>query len=423
MRLQNISPGEFIDARAHIGTEHFARLKRHEVLPGDVLIAILGDPVPRACLAPRELGPAVVKADCPRLRVDERLGLPAYVMWGLNSPQIRREASARIHGVGRPRLKLKDLKRAEIPVAPLAEQHRIVAEIEKHLTRLDAAVAALERARTNLERYRASVLKAACEGRLLDHVGGKVESWPLREVGELLREKLANGRSVRTRENGFPVLRLTAIKPPYLDITESKGGDWTPENARPFLVHSGDFFVARGSGSLSQVGRGGLVTKTTNIAFPDTMIRLRLDEDLILSEFLAAVWDAPCVRKQVVKKAKTTAGIQKINQGDIASILVPVPPLREQIATVRELGRLLSLQGALSNSLQRATQRTSGLRQSILKHAFEGKLVPQNPDDEPASVLLERIRAERVKNGAKSTSRKRGRRSPVISAAEQSDLH
>ncbi len=167
VRLQNIGEGQFLDAEAHISLEHFERLRKHEVEAGDVLVAMLGEVLPRACIAPLSLGLAIVKADCVRVRVDTRMATRAYIMYALNCDQTRRLAATIVHGVGRPRLNLGELKGLRIPIAPLAEQFRIVAAIEQHLSDIDAGVAALERTLLNLKRYRAAVLKAACEGRLV----------------------------------------------------------------------------------------------------------------------------------------------------------------------------------------------------------------------------------------------------------------
>lgn len=72
VRLQNIGDGVFNDARAYISMQHFEDLRNHEVLAGDLLIASLGEDLPRACIAPAYLSPAIVKADCIRVRLNER---------------------------------------------------------------------------------------------------------------------------------------------------------------------------------------------------------------------------------------------------------------------------------------------------------------------------------------------------------------
>jgi type I restriction enzyme, S subunit len=109
IRLQNIGAGAFRDERAHITIEHFETLRKHEVLPGDVVVASLGEEAPRACLVPPSLGPAVVKADCIRLRAADGIE-PAFLMWILNSPPVKAQASRLIKGVGRPRLGLGGIR-------------------------------------------------------------------------------------------------------------------------------------------------------------------------------------------------------------------------------------------------------------------------------------------------------------------------
>jgi type I restriction enzyme S subunit len=121
------------------------------------------------------------------------------------------------------------------------------------------------------------------------------------------------------------------------------------------------------------------------------------------------------IREQIEKRAKTTAGIWKISQRDLSSIVVPVPPLQEQARIIAEIERRLSVAEQIATTIDAALARASRLRQSILKRAFEGNLVPQDPNDEPASVLLERIRAERTSREVAAP--RRGRRPAEASAS------
>jgi len=166
LRLQNIGDGIFRDEKAHISESHFSDLQKHRVFPGDLIIAALGEQLPRACITPAWIGPAIVKADCVRFKPNDDIVQRHYLCYALNAEPTRRRASAIIHGVGRPRLNLGELKSIQIPLAPLAEQRRIVARIEELFAELDEAVAELERVRANLKRYRAAVLRAAVSGEL-----------------------------------------------------------------------------------------------------------------------------------------------------------------------------------------------------------------------------------------------------------------
>ncbi len=166
IRLQNIGVGEFRDEHAHIDPEHFAQLAKHEVRAGDVLVASLGEVLPRACLAPNWLGPAIVKADCIRIRPGNAL-IGAYLMLLLNSAPIRTTVAASIKGVGRPRVNLGDLRRLPVPVPPLEEQRRIVAEAERQGSFIEACERALEAGLARAGALRRAVLKSAFEGRLV----------------------------------------------------------------------------------------------------------------------------------------------------------------------------------------------------------------------------------------------------------------
>lgn len=152
-------------------------------------------------MVPASLGPAIVKADCIRMKPAAAAVEPRCLMYALNSPVLRHQAAAIIHGVGRPRLNQGEIKSLRIPLPPRAEQDRIVAEIEKQLTRLDAGVAALKRLQAHLRRYRAAVLEEATAG------------LPLVPLQDLLREPLCNGKTVKGSADppGVPALRLNAM--------------------------------------------------------------------------------------------------------------------------------------------------------------------------------------------------------------------
>jgi len=331
---------------------------------------------------------------------------------------------------------------------PLNEQRRIVAKIEALFSELDKGVESLKTAREQLNTYRQAVLKHAFEGKLTeqwrqdnkdklepaekllarikaerdDINDGKPISesialpneWVWGPVSALLAAPLSNGRSVKDRPGGFPVLRLTALKGTTLDLDEHKEGDWDSQEAQKYLVTEGDFFLARGNGSKSLVGNG-VLAKNVNfeVAFPDTMIRIRLNCDYVDPDYLALIWNSRVLREQIEAAARTTAGIYKINQRHVSSFLLPLPSLSEQAEIVQRLEPAMSAINRIADDIDFNLQKSEALRQSILKKAFSGQLVPQDPSDEPASVLLERIRAENAalaKTKAKPRAKKKTRK-------------
>lgn len=165
IRLQNIGDGAFFDAEAHIDEDRFVALQAHEARAGDVVIASLGEVLPRACLVPDWLGPAIVKADCPRLRPRADVS-PNYLVHALNSQPVRAQAAGVIHGLGRPRLNLKELKSLLIPLPPLAEQHAIAEALAEELRAADAVARMLAGRLKEADALKRSIIASAVRGEI-----------------------------------------------------------------------------------------------------------------------------------------------------------------------------------------------------------------------------------------------------------------
>ncbi|MFE9288221.1 restriction endonuclease subunit S [Streptomyces olivaceus] len=210
-----------------------------------------------------------------------------------------------------------------------------------------------------------------------DELGELPDSWSWVTLADVLSEPLVNGRSVKTMDGGFPVLRLTAISGGKIDLGEAKEGAWTAEQAGPFLVQHGDFLLSRGNGSKRLVGRGGLVGDVAHqVAFPDTMIRVRLAQELISSSYFQFLWESPLIRMQVEARARTTAGIYKVNQAILETVALPLPPLAEQRRIVEaleeQLSRLDAAERAVARVLRRQVLLAGTVRDRIVR--AEGEL-------------------------------------------------
>ena len=361
---------------------------------------------------------------------------PGFVFYALKKSIKELISSEHLHGSTMKHINRRPFLAHPCALPPLNEQQRIVEKIETLFAELDKGEESLRQVQTLLARYRQSVLKAAVTGELTAdwraERAGKFEhgrdllerilqtrrktwegrgrysepsapksgdlpelpeGWVWTTVEQLLRAGLSNGRSVPDAQEGFPVLRLTALKDGWIDLSERKIGAWEEESARGFLIQSGDILVSRGNGSKRLVGRGGLVLDEPDpVAYPDTMIKVPLLLDHISADWFVQLWNSPFMREQIEKAAKTTAGIYKINQTDIRSFKVPLPSLEEQLLIAEKVGETSEALAALESQCGKELSRSAALRQSILKDAFSGRLVPQNPNGEPASELLARIR-------------------------------
>lgn len=480
IRLQNIGDGVFIDERAHIAQDHFEDLRKYEVEAGDVVVAMLGEDLPRACLVPNYVGPAIVKADCVRLRVHPSLSR-AYVVRALNSRHVRSQAAELVHGLGRPRLGLKWFRKLEVPLAPAQEQEQIAQALDSYLTRLDDAGATLEHVARNLQHYRASVLQAAVEGRLvpteaelaraegrdyehasvllkrlvaaryrrhsaapqtiagqrdrvelttegLTDLSGLPEGWVWSNLDTLAEVKggITKGQKPKQGEKyrEVPYLRVANVQRGYLDLTRVKLILASEKQIEELSLRPGDVLLNEG-GDRDKLGRGWVWRgEIDECIHQNHVFRARMFTDDLLPEFLS--WYANTIgQSYFIEQGKQTTNLASINMTKLRSLPVPIPPLAEQIRIRQAVGERLSVADSALHSVAQQRARCTRLRQSILKWAFEGKLVDQDASDEPASALLERIRTERqsLDRGRPAARGRRAAHAKATSRRRTSDEH
>ncbi|MGW7786645.1 hypothetical protein [Streptomyces tricolor] len=374
----------------------------YEIRPGDILLSRANtEAYVGASVLVRQCRPRLLLSD-KSLRLVPAEGIDReWLAYLLASPSIRGQISKRATGTKDSMRNISQgaLMDLECLLPPAEEQRRIVAALEEQLSRLDVARGTLQVTIRRIDRY----LQAT-----LHRMTATYSSAQLREV---LASGLTNGRSVPTRAGGFPVLRLTALADTYADVTQYKEGDWEEDDARPFLVQQGDFLIARGNGSISLVGRGSLVRDTSfSVAYPDTVIRARPDVRKVLPEYLRIIWSSLAVRRQIESKARTTAGIHKVNQKILAAVEFPLPDLAAQRDVCDQWSKIEQQSRHLARTVAVSERRSAMLRRSLLSEAFAGRLVPQDPADEPAAALLARIRAERDAAGVPKSRGRSARR-------------
>jgi type I restriction enzyme S subunit len=370
----------------------------------------------------------------------------------------------------------QQLKEHRFVIAPSNEQTRIVAEIEKQFTRLDAATAALKRVQANLKRYRASVLKAACEGRLVPTEAelARKEGRDYEPADKLLQRIL---RERRARWEADTLAKMQASgKPPKDDHWKQKykepsapdtsnlselpeGWCWANLEQLSSLITSGSrrwgdsyseigpLFVraqdiktdslkldsaarvklpADSEGTRTRIYQNDLLITITGANVTKAALVANEIEEAYVSQHVGLVrpvmpetaayiymWIlSPSQGRRDLLRLAYGAGKPGLNLENLRTLLVALPPVEEQVRLENEAERLLSTTSAVESSVQNQIMKGSHTRRGILQHAFTGQLVPQNPTDEPASVLLERIRTER-KASASQKSARRSRKEPV----------
>ena len=437
------------------GRRPFSSVKRGytQFQPGDVLFAKITPCMENGKIAivpeiQPPLGYGSTEFFVMRPRSD---GIGCWIAYCVARSSFRQLARDNMRGaVGQRRVPKVWMEDASVPLAPLPEQHRIVAKIESLFVKLDKGIAALRRGEANLERYRASVLKAAVEGKL-------TEQWrrenPPEETGEeLLRRILAErrkrweaeqlakfaakgrkpprnwwekykepitpdtsglpqlpegwcwatvdqvsltvqyGSSAKTSvdHGGLPVLRMGNIQQGTIILDDLK---YLPRDHSEFpklLLADGDLLFNR-TNSAELVGKTAIYRgRPAPCSFASYLIRVRMVRSS-MSGVVANALNSPWGRTWIASVVSQQVGQANVNGTKLRAFPFPLPPETEQYEIIRRSADAADSVTQSKSAITQLLEQATALRQSILKRAFEGRLVPQDPTDEPAPVLLERI--------------------------------
>lgn len=331
-----------------------------------------------------------------------------------------------------------------LPLPPLPEQHRIVAKIEELFTRLDAGVEALKKIKAQLKRYRQAVLKYAFEGKLtkewrekhrgeIEHAGvllekirqerslhGTERRGKLKKSKDEIASLSARNDSLTELPDGWVWMRIKDISdnihygytasaseekvgPKLLRITDIQNNsvNWKTvpyckideSEKQQYLLKDGDLVFARTGAT---VGKSFLIVgNISESVFASYLIRIILNSN-VNKKFIYSFFQSSNYWGQI-SKGKLGIGQPNVNAQTLSQITIPLPPFPEQNKIVEEIERRFSMADEVEKTVDQSLKQAERLRQSILKKAFEGKLVPQDPSDEPAEKLLERIKAEKAK--------------------------
>ncbi len=326
--------------------------------------------------------------------------LPEYLWRFIRQVNFRIEAERHMTGaVGQLRVPVQFLKEINLPLPPLNEQRRIVAKLESLFTRSRRAREELERIPKLCDRYKQAVLAAAFRGDLTadwrEKSGRLREKWEDKPFDALI-SSYQNGLSKRAGNDGkeTTVLRLSDINDFKPNLHNPRKIKLTNQEAEKYALQKGDILVVRVNGSKDIVGRLILISEELNVAYCDHFIRLRLTSDCDPS-WLSHYGNDESFRKYIFENMVSSAGQNTVSQGTLKEYSVALPSLDEQKEIVIRIETAFAHIDKLAAETTRAATLLDRLDQATLSKAFKGELVPQNPDDEPASALLERILAEK----------------------------
>ena len=301
----------------------------------------------------------------------------------------------------------QDLAKIEIPIVPLNEQKRIADKLDTLLTRVDACRDRLERVPRILKYFRQSILNAAAAGELtknwrgnlqenetedLDHLPINWQIYVLTEIAEVI-DPNPKHRNPKYFQSGFPFLSTA-------QFGEIDGWNLTQVkyvNEETVLEQESRCDFRDVSLAFSRKGTIGKVRKLpTDIRFAllDSVCVINpLDNQN--SDYLKIALEAKFVQEQISRLTRGVA-LKQVSVGDVRSLQIPLPSLDEQHEIVRRVRVLFTFADGCEVRYQKALRRVEQLTPVLLEKAFRGELVPQDPNEEPATVLLERIRAKQL---------------------------
>lgn len=350
---------------------------------------------------------------------------PRYIYYYVSRIDYRKEAASKMTGaVGQKRVPTDFIKSSTIPLAPLDQRKLIVAEIEKQFSRLDEAVAGLKRIKANLKRYKAAVLKAAVEGKLTEEwrkthlnveTGGELlkrirearEKW----IKDAIIEGQAEAKGLRAKltkhqfskptielpqkwewasllttchlvvdchnktapyeSQGIPLVRTTNIRDGHLHLNEVKFVSLSTYAywSRRCPPTAGDILFTREA----PMGEAAIIPNGLTLCLGQRTMLLRVFHDLIDVRYLLYA----ILNRSFQEYLNTVAlgtGVKHLRVGDVESLTVPLPPLKEQKAIIEEIERRLSMVDEIEATVDANLKRAERLRQGILRQAFCGQL-------------------------------------------------
>ncbi len=329
-------------------------------------------------------------------------------------------------------LKYKLFQTIKIPLAPLPEQDRVMDKIEELFTNLDAGVESLKKVQAQVKWYRQAVLKHAFEGKLTA-AWREAKEHQLKPISSAEDPIIGNGNK-RDNKQESVTAEISAPRLPdgwkWLQVKKSgeiitgntpskKNDEYYTNKVYPFFkpgdLYAG-YYVRLAVDGLSEKGIlkakllpeksilvtciGATIGKTGLTRLPgasNQQINAIVPYKHVMPEYIYFACTSPLFQRAIKENASSTT-LPILNKSKFGNLFFPLPSYLEQQKIVEEIERRFSIADRVEEIVDQNLKRAERLRQSILKKAFEGKFVAQDPTDEPASVLLERIWAEKEKS-------------------------
>ncbi|EPZ8238441.1 restriction endonuclease subunit S [Vibrio fluvialis] len=431
---------------------------RQVVIPDDTIYSTVRPYLQAIAMVPSSLANPIASTGFCVLRPSEGIN-KKYLFYFVRSDQFLKAIVPLQRGVSYPAVRSKDVLSRDIPLPPTNEQNRIIDKLEELFSELDAGVKELKAAQTKLSQYRQSLLKSAVEGSLtqqwraensdkVQETGEQLlarilkqrrEQWQQQKLAEFAEKgktppknwqdkypepvqpdttdlpelpkgwvwasldmlgDIVSGVTKGTKRKAeiavreVPYLRVANVQRGFLNLDEVKTIQATESDIKKYTLVPGDILFNEG-GDRDKLGRGWVwYGEVENCIHQNHVFRMRAFVTDLVPELISHHGNT-FGKLWFQSAGKQTTNLASINKGILQEFPVPLAPVIEQNKIMELLEEELTLLAKQEEYTLAALTTSEAQRKNILKSAFSGQLVPQDPNDEPASVLLEKIKQER----------------------------
>ena len=356
--------------------------------PGDILLNEGGDrdKLGRGWIWQGQIGECIHQNHVFRARIRDGQAIPKWIAYFANTD----EARAYFLATGKQTTNLasiskKNLSALPVPLPPVEVQEAIVAEIDTQLSLVDETVATLQAIQAKIKQARASILKAAVEGRLMEteaeieaesseDAGPLPHNWELAQLGSICT--VTGGVTKNSSKNkvgvSIPYLRVANVYANRLDLGEVKTITLPAVSIPKYRLEKGDLLIVEGNGSADQLGRVAIWDGSIdNCVHQNHLIKVR-PKTPALSKYLLAYINSVHGRAQIKQVASSTSGLHTLSISKVQRIQIPVPPPQERGMIITEIERRLSVLDQVEATVNASLRRCGQLKQAVLKRAFGG---------------------------------------------------
>ena len=375
---------------------------RKQVATGDTLVSMTRPNLNAVALVPPSLDGQIASTGFDVLRPLDGID-PRWLAYQVRTDQFVSAMSELVQGALYPAVRTKDVRAFVAHVAPSAEQTRIADQLDALLARINACNSRLGTIPALLKRFRQAVLASATSGLLTEDyrkspatavAGGAPADWVKSNIQAITTDlRYGTSKKCDYSTDGVGVLRIPNIADHgRIDTRDLKSAQFEEKEIKKLALTVGDLLVIRSNGSVELVGKTSIVTeKEAGLLFAGYLMRLRVNADLALPAFVRMCLAAQMQRKYIELTAKSTSGVNNLNAEELRALPLWLPKPDEQAEIVRRVEVLFKLAARVEERYTASLVQAKRLPALVLAKAFRGELVQQNPQDEPASILLQRI--------------------------------